>query len=124
MVDQKDVIKIDSDILVAPHHGADNGSSTAFIDAVSPTWVVFSAGSKFEHPRQVTVDRYKACGVPEVKMLRTDLGDKQRAGEWSRKHTADGDSAGDDDVDILIRADETFQVEYRDPHNNAIWQQP
>jgi hypothetical protein len=43
-----------------------------------------------------------------VNTLRTDLGDEQRPNEWPRKHTADGDSAGDDDVDIVIRANGTF----------------
>ena len=31
MVENADAIKIDSDVLIAPDHGADNGSSTAFI---------------------------------------------------------------------------------------------
>ncbi len=44
MVDNAGVITIDSDVLIAPHHGADNGGSTCFIQAVSPEYVIFSAG--------------------------------------------------------------------------------
>ena len=36
-------------VLIAPHHGADNASSTCFIRAVDPHWVIFPAGHAHEH---------------------------------------------------------------------------
>jgi len=74
MVNNSDVIPIDSDVLVAPHHGADNASSTAFIQAVSPDYVIFSAGHRYEHPRAVTAQRYLNNGVLLANMFRTDRG--------------------------------------------------
>lgn len=38
------IISLDSDVLIAPHHGSSTSSSEAFINMVSPTYVVFSAG--------------------------------------------------------------------------------
>lgn len=50
MVDRSEVIKIDSDVIVAPHHGANNGSSEKFIEKVSPEFVIFGAGHDHQHP--------------------------------------------------------------------------
>ena len=119
MVEQKDIIPIDSDVLVAPHHGADNGCAKKFIKEVSPKYVIFSAGWDHEHPRQATVNRIRAALNPDPKMFRTDLGDKKRPGEWAEgSKDTDQDKAGDDDVDILIDKDGKLTVEYRDPANN------
>ena len=63
MIENSEVIKIDSDVLIAPHHGADNGSSNAFISAVSPEWVIFTAGHTHKHPRGVAAQRYLDSGV-------------------------------------------------------------
>ena len=52
-------------------------------------------------------------------MLRNDKGDKVREKEWEFGSTVDGgDKAGDDDVDILIKANGDLTVEYRDSGNN------
>lgn len=107
---------IAADVIIAPHHGADNGSSTCFIQAVNPDFVVFSAGHDYEHPRTATADRYHAAGVPWTHMYRTDLGDAEGGGEWTRGRVAGcTDPRGDDDVDIVIRADGTVAVAYRGP---------
>jgi competence protein ComEC len=114
MVDNAPTIPIDSDVILAPHHGADNGSSTAFISAVSPEFVIFSAGSDHEHPRQATAERYIAAGVNADKMFRTDLGDNEGGNEWESVSGADPDKPGDDDVEVLLTATGDLQVRYRD----------
>lgn len=113
MVENSDVIKIDSDVIIAPHHGADNANSTKFIEAVSPEYVIFSAGHKYNHPRQSSADRYISTGVNEDKMYRTDFGDNEGGTEWSKDAANFSDPIGDDDVDILITSDGTLKVEYR-----------
>ncbi|NIQ14291.1 MAG: hypothetical protein GTO02_07775, partial [Candidatus Dadabacteria bacterium] len=63
MVANKDNVSLKSDVIIAPHHGADNGSSKCFIEAVDPTYVIFSAGHRHDHPRAVTAQRYIDHGV-------------------------------------------------------------
>ncbi len=120
MLEQKSIIPIDSDVLIAPHHGADNGSSTKFIDAVSPRHVIFSAGHQHKHPRAIAVKRYTDAGVKVKNMLRTDWEDDEGAKEWSVGRT-DGhvDKAGDDDIDIVIRASGKVEVDYSNPSHAA-----
>lgn len=50
MVDMSPAIPIMSDVLIAPHHGGDNGSTEAFTDQVDPKYVIFSAGHRCRHP--------------------------------------------------------------------------
>ncbi len=116
MVENSEVIEIDSDVLIAPHHGADNGSSTAFIQKVSPTWVIFPAGHAHKHPRTVAAQRYLDAGVDIAKMLRTDRGDDEGTEEWDHgRQPGHSDPARDDDVDILIRPNGEIVVSYRNP---------
>ena len=106
-------VTIDSDVIIAPHHGGNNGSSAAFIDAVSPDFVIFSAGSQYDHPHAGTVGRYLASGVALSDIFRTDTGDNEGGSEWDDGLTQ-GDRAGDDDIDLLIRKGvPTITVEYR-----------
>jgi competence protein ComEC len=58
-------------LLVAPHHGSNSSSAQAFVDAVHPLHVVFTAGyrNRFGHPAQNVVDRYRAAGS---ELLRSD----------------------------------------------------
>ena len=62
---------LDSDILVAPHHGSAGSSGTPFIEAVSPKIAVFSVGinNRYGFPKEEAVERYAALGVPT---MRTD----------------------------------------------------
>ncbi len=114
MTENADAIQIDSDVLIAPHHGADNASSTAFIKAVSPEWVIFSAGHAHKHPRYDAASRYLNNAVAIDKMFRTDLGDDEGDKEWNHgRISGHRDKAGDDDVDILIRPSGEIVVEYR-----------
>jgi beta-lactamase superfamily II metal-dependent hydrolase len=104
-----------SNIVIAPHHGADNGSSNDFITHVSPETVIFSAGhsSNWSHPRESTANRYIQHGVQPVNMLRTDRGDDEGGNEWS--HTRIGgciDTYGDDDIQIDLREDGTYSAYY------------
>jgi len=52
-------------ILKAPHHGSATSSSEAFIDALRPRAVIFSAGAnnRFGHPAPVVVERFGRRGV-------------------------------------------------------------
>ena len=51
---------LDADVLKASHHGSHNGFTDDFLDVVTPTHVVISAGVNFNHrhPRQEAVDAY------------------------------------------------------------------
>lgn len=55
-------------LLLAPHHGSRSSSSYAFIRAVQPDWVVFSAGhaNRFNHPHPKVVSRYRELAVEPV----------------------------------------------------------
>jgi len=57
-----------ADLLVAPHHGSRTSSSAAFINAVQPRLVVYSAGwhHHFGHPARVVVDRYAELDPRQV----------------------------------------------------------
>lgn len=56
---------LQSGVLVAPHHGGKRTSSPAFILAVVPREVVFSAGyrNRFGHPVDAVVERYRTAGA-------------------------------------------------------------
>ncbi len=114
MVDNSDFIPIDSDVLIAPHHGADNASSTKFITAVSPEFVIFSSGHKHHHPRSSVAKRYISNGVSLNNIFRTDLEDDEGGTEWNYGRISNRkDIIGDDDVDILIQPNSEIMVEYR-----------
>lgn len=106
-------IPVDSDVLIAAHHGADNASSADFIAGVSPEWVIFPAGAAHDHPKQTTADRFLTAGVALDHILRTDLGSSAGGDEWDHGNTPSGDSVGDDDVDIIIRGNGNLEVNYR-----------
>lgn len=111
-----------SEVLIAPHHGADDASSEAFIQAVFPLnqgWVVFPAGRGHEHPRKATALRYLQAGVDAARMLRTDRQDNQSDDddtdkEWDHKVEPQcRDINGDDDIDIVISQNGVVNVDYR-----------
>ena len=56
---------LQSDILVAPHHGSKTSSSFTFLNAVKPQHVLFSAGyrSRFGHPHPTILNRYNQRGI-------------------------------------------------------------
>ena len=63
--------RLNSDVLVAPHHGSKTSSTSSFIDAVSPDIVVFTSGylNRFKHPVPAVVARYQSAGSA---MFRSD----------------------------------------------------
>ena len=54
-----------ADALVVPHHGSRTSSTPAFIEAVSPSFAVVSAGAnnQFGHPHPEVVRRYEDAGI-------------------------------------------------------------
>lgn len=114
---------LDIDILIAPHHGADNGSSQQFIDTTSPEVVIFAAGNHFGHPRHTTVNRYMSI-VDSNNFYRTDRGDNEtnKYGhlEW-KKDINEGclDSYGDDDIIIEIDDLGEYSVYYNEPNRDC-----
>jgi len=53
-----------ADILIAAHHGSRTSSTTPFIQAVAPQYVVFASGyrNRFHHPAEVIERRYQKAG--------------------------------------------------------------
>ena len=51
-------------VLLAPHHGSQSSSSSAFVNRLAPQHVVYSAGyhHHFGHPHPKVVSRYEAVG--------------------------------------------------------------
>ncbi|MCP5058374.1 MAG: hypothetical protein GY937_16850 [bacterium] len=118
-------IDLASTVLVAPHHGADNANSTCFIEAVSPERVVFSAGSKFKHPRAAAAQRYLSANVtPPIEpqhIFRTDFGDDEDDGEGAAEDDGEwnhgrvlrcNDESEDDPVGIILHSNGDFEVAY------------
>nr|WP_041419936.1 DNA internalization-related competence protein ComEC/Rec2 [Shewanella violacea] len=56
---------LQSEVLVAPHHGSRTSSTTAFINRVSPQLVLFPAGfnNRYGFPKQDVVERYQFMGA-------------------------------------------------------------
>jgi competence protein ComEC len=56
--------QLDSDILIAPHHGSKTSSSLPFLNLVAPQTVLIPMGykNKFHFPHAEVVERYKAIG--------------------------------------------------------------
>ncbi len=65
-------LPLESDVLVAPHHGSASSSSPVFVASVSPQWVLFSAGyrNRHAHPREKVVARYTTQGAKEYQTWR------------------------------------------------------
>lgn len=64
--------KIDCDVLKVGHHGSETSTSNAFLDEYTFEYAIISCnsyGNKFNHPRQVTLDRLKSHNI---EVYRTD----------------------------------------------------
>lgn len=57
--------KLQSRVLIAPHHGSKTSSTEAFIDAVSPELVLFPAGfrNRWGFPKEEIVERYQKRNI-------------------------------------------------------------
>ena len=113
MVDNDANVPLKSDVLIAPHHGGNNGSAKCFVEAVDPQFVIFSAGHKHDHPSNSAAQRYLDHGIPRNKILRTDRGDNEGGFEWPEQGTTCKDKAGDDDVDIVLSNSGAVSVAHR-----------
>ncbi len=113
MVDRHDAgeVSLESDVMIAPHHGGNNGSAACFIDRVDPEFVIFSAGHQYQHPTKAAAEWYE--NVDEDKIFRTDRGDDESGSfEWKKgKVSGCKDKKGDDDVEIVLKANGTVLVE-------------
>ncbi len=113
---------LNSDVLIAPHHGSSNGNCLEFIQLVSPGWAIFTAGHDHSHPSRTAAERYIEAGVPEARLLRTDRGDNegQNSYEWVDSYTPSSychDRKGDDDIVITLNDDGSNPtVRYRQSH--------
>lgn len=111
--------QLQADVLLSPHHGAENGDCADFIKAVQPEYVVFSAGSMYGHPRNETAHLYLENGVKSENMFRTDRGDHEKGKyanlEWDYGRVNNCiDQAGDDDVEITLHKSK-IEVVYVQP---------
>lgn len=102
-----------STVVIAPHHGAKNGSSRAFVDLVKPKVVIFSAGHKHSHPTTRTADEYKRS-VNQCMIYRTDRGDDEGTStEWNfERIIGHHDKFNDDHIHIQLTGDGKFRVFY------------
>ncbi len=57
-------VKLQSEVLIAPHHGSRTSSTQAFITSVSPELILFPSGfnNRYGFPKQDVVNRYKLSG--------------------------------------------------------------
>jgi len=64
-------VDIDAEILKAGHHGSDTSNSEEFLDAISPDYVLISAGlgNKHEHPIKEVMERFEERNI---EVYRTD----------------------------------------------------
>ncbi len=64
--------RLPATVLVAPHHGSNTSSTSAFIQQVNPALTIFTVGyhNRYNHPRAVVVARYDKLGS---QLLRSDV---------------------------------------------------
>ncbi len=57
--------QIESDLLIAPHHGSKTSSSQLFLERVNARVIIFSSGyrNRFSHPHPSVVERAKGMGM-------------------------------------------------------------
>lgn len=104
-----------STIVVAPHHGAKNGSSAAFVQLVNPRTVIFPAGHEHRHPTKRTAEVYLQC-TTAVNIFRTDRGDDEGPDEWNFGRRAGcRDRYNDDNIQVQLRGNGTYRVYYMTP---------
>jgi competence protein ComEC len=58
-------LSVDADIVKLGHHGSDESSSKAFLEAVSPESAIYSSGygNSYGFPRAATLDRLRSLGI-------------------------------------------------------------
>ncbi|MCF6204010.1 MAG: DNA internalization-related competence protein ComEC/Rec2 [Methylococcaceae bacterium] len=60
--------QLESDILIAPHHGSKTSSSVSLLQQVSPKMILIPAGyrNRFFFPHQEIIERYEKLSIPWV----------------------------------------------------------
>ena len=111
--------QLPSTIVVAPHHGAKNGSSAAFVQHVNPRVVIFPAGHEHRHPTRRTAELYLQFTTAE-NIFRTDRGDDEGDDEWSfgRRNNC-RDRYNDDNIQVQLRGNGTYRVYYMTPDGSC-----
>lgn len=104
-------------VFVASHHGGNNGNAACFLEAISPEFVIFSAGRKHHHPTIGAARRVLEAGVPLSRIFRTDRSDHEPpednddTDEWPVGGIFGcEDLAGDDDVEIVMPLDPALPI--------------
>jgi len=106
---------LQSTVIIAPHHGAMNGSSRSFVEHVKAESVIFAAGHKHDHPTLRTAEEYLRFTTAN-KIFRTDRGDDEGGNEWPLGRTAGcRDKYNDDTIQVQLRSNGTYRVYYMDP---------
>jgi competence protein ComEC len=65
--------ELHAQVLIAPHHGSKTSSTSAFIEAVQPDWVLYPVGyrNRFGFPNPKVSERYRQAGVREIRSDRS-----------------------------------------------------
>jgi beta-lactamase superfamily II metal-dependent hydrolase len=120
---EKFASELKSDILIAPHHGAENSSSECLINAVIPSDIIISAGhhGSYRHPKKTTIERMLLLlNLSESNIWRTDLQDDEGDDEWEYMRVKEcNDAIGDDSVNIKINyssSSKSYIISYLEPH--------
>ncbi len=79
MVDHDLIRPLKSDVLIAGHHGANDTTARCFIKKVKPKYVVYSAGNKHGHPRELNAKRLMEFKVKKENIFRTDRGSDEQS---------------------------------------------
>ncbi|MEP5611890.1 MAG: MBL fold metallo-hydrolase [Cyclobacteriaceae bacterium] len=113
---------LESDVIIASHHGARNASCPDFIEAVNPDYVIFPSGNKHKHPHHITAMNYQSFGgVPASNIFRTDVGSipsdtdsNECNNEWvgSNAGQTSSDGSFDDHIRIQISNRDRLIVGY------------
>jgi competence protein ComEC len=67
---------LQTDILIAPHHGSKTSSSLNFLSAVNPKYAIFTSGNhnRWDFPSQIVLNRYQKIGAKIRIKLNIDKG--------------------------------------------------
>jgi len=119
--------ELDSDVLIAGHHCDNDASSMAFLKAVSPKYVICSAGHAGNKPHQDAIARMLNADIRAANIFRTDEGDSElglcirkkkkscleraKSKEWRHQaHNIVIDPIGDDTISISLTSDNKIKI--------------
>jgi len=103
---------MDIDVMIAPHHGSHESLCMDFIELTDPEYVIFSAGTSHDHPRQITYDRLMKYDN-KIITFRTDKDEATgNPNEWS--DTLGKNQSGDDNIEIIMSKNGKPIIRYTD----------